>query len=287
MAPTIYLDQSALISSYEQSLKSMAFDQRLIQGITDGHFKIILSPWHWVETAQTQNLEKALPLAEFMDRLRPGWLRDRRHLSGTEVQQKFCQFAGVPYPRKEAIVTRSELLSEMNGYPVSPEKAPSSREFVEEWIKNPALMVPLIESYERNMRALIGLREALALGQVSPVVMKEGDRKYIECHLPATTPNGVMLDARTKNAFLDKVTQKEFPTLAIESEIAEYSWTNQGRVDWNSMIDKFHVISSVHYVDIVVSDDRYFYLLLPSAQKTGYANATVMRFTEFCAKFLP
>jgi hypothetical protein len=76
-------------------------------------------------------------------------------LSGNEVQQTFFQFAGVPYTRKEAIVTRSELLSEMNGYPVGPEKAPSSREFVEEWIKNPALMVPLIESYEKICERLL------------------------------------------------------------------------------------------------------------------------------------
>jgi hypothetical protein len=222
-----------------------------------------------------------------MDRLQPSWLRDRRHLSSTEIENKFFQFVGVTYRPGEAIVTKAELLTEMNGFQVTPEKAPSSRDFVEQWIKNPNLMSPITESYKKNMEALIGLREALSLGKLTPDMMKEGDRRYLERHLPKTTPGGVLLDAGTKSAFLDEVTQRDFPTPAIESEIAEYSWANQGRVDWNSMIDKFHVISSVHYVDVVVSDDRYIYLLLPSAQKTGYVKAAVVKFKEFCARFLP
>jgi hypothetical protein len=170
---------------------------------------------------------------------------------------------------------------------IPPEEAPSSRDFVEGWITNPEFMRPVIESHKKNMQALIDLREALAQGKVTPAMMKEGDRKYIERHLPETTPGGVVLDTQTKNAFLDKVARTDSATLAIESEIAEYSWSNQGRVDWNSMIDKFHLISSVHYTDVVVSDDRYFYLLLPCAQKTGYAHATVLKFRDFRASFLP
>src|SRR5271166_528557 len=101
---------------------------------SDGRFKIILSPWHWVETAQTQDVGKALPLAEFMDRLQPNRLRDRRHLSNTEIEHRFFQFAGIPYRPRDPIVSKSDLLTEMNGFAVTPEKTPSSREFVDAWI---------------------------------------------------------------------------------------------------------------------------------------------------------
>src|SRR5712692_7518243 len=129
--PTIYLDQDALINLYEESVKTPGFKDKLTKATADAQVTIVLSPWHWVETAQTKDLTRALPLAEFMDSLRPGWLRDRRHLETTEVEQKFFQFAGISYAPRGAIVTRAELLTEMNGFYVSPERAPTSREFVE------------------------------------------------------------------------------------------------------------------------------------------------------------
>jgi hypothetical protein len=52
------------------------------------------------------------------------------------------------------------------------------------------------------------------------------------------------------------------------------------------MIDKFHTVASTPYSDLVISDDRFFYLLLPSAQKTGHAKAMVMKFKPTCEKFL-
>jgi hypothetical protein len=283
--PTVFLDQDALINLYEARSQSGEFDERLRQIVAERSISFVLSPWHWVETARTKDLSRALPLAEFMDSLGPTWLRDRRHLAMMEVQRRFFQFVGIPYGLTGPIVTRSELLSEMNGFHVSPERAPSSREFVEGWIKSPELMEPIVQSYQKQVRALTGLREALALGKVTTEVLKQGDRQYLERYLPKSTPNRLVLDAETKNAFLDQVTQADFPTLAIESEIAEYSWANKGRTDWNSMVDKFHVISSLHYIDIVVSDDRFFYLLLPQAQKTGYVRARVTRFSPFCIEF--
>ncbi len=62
---------------------------------------------------------------------------------------------------------------------------------------------------------------------------------------------GVVLNAGTKSTYLDEVTLKDFPSISIEAEIAEYSWANQGRTDWNSMVDKFHLISALPYADVV------------------------------------
>src|SRR5690242_12008069 len=114
MCPRIYLDQNAVIYLYEESLKAPASRERLSQTIVDEKIRITLSPWHWVETARTKDLAKALPLAEFMDSLRPVWLRDRRDLERIEVENQFFKFAGIPYLPSPPFVTRAELLTAMN-----------------------------------------------------------------------------------------------------------------------------------------------------------------------------
>jgi len=114
----------------------------------------------------------------------------------------------------------------------------------------------------------------------------EGDRKLIAGFLPQKTPAGIIIDEGTKKAYLDTVSPKHFPTLAIESEVSEYSWAGQGRTDWNSMIDKFHLISALSHVDIIVSDDRYFSLLLPAAAKTKFGKASLFKFNEFHKAFV-
>jgi hypothetical protein len=286
MSPTTYLDQDALIYLFEESSKSSTFREKLDNSITDGKMTIVLSPWHWVETARTKDLTKALPLAEFMDSLRPVWLRDRRDLETIEVESEFFKFAGVPYEPQSTLITRAELLTALNRTYVSNERAPSSREFVEGWIRTPQLMDPLVSSHQKNAAALVSIRSALASGKLTANRKKEGDRKLMEGFLPQVTPNGVVLDSGTKSAFLNTMTPNDFPTLAIEAEIAEHSWAGQGRVDWNSMVDKFHLISSLPYVDVVVSNDRYLYLLLSVAQKTKFVKASLMKFHEFCAAFV-
>ena len=287
MPPTIYLDQNALIYLYQRSQNDGSFKVKLLAAISDANFIIVLSPWHWVETARTKDIQKASQLADFMDELKPVWLRDRRDLERIEVEDGFLKFADIPYVQPPALITRPELLSALNQIEVSPERAPSSREFVEGWIKKPELMVPIVHSYQKNEQALIDVRSALASGKLTAAKKAEGDRKLIESFLPRTTPGGVVLDAGTKSAYLDEVTLKDFPSISIEAEIAEYSWANQGRTDWNSMVDKFHLISALPHVDVVVSDDRYFYLMLATAQKTGFVKARVLKFAKFCKEFLP
>ena len=128
--------------------------------------------------------------------------------------------------------------------------------------------------------------QPLPLGELTEERKKEGDRKLIEGFRPTTTPNGILVDSSTKCVFLERMTPDDFPTLAIESAIAEYRRANQGRVDWNSMVDKFRLISSLPHVDFVVSDDRYLHLLFPIAQNPGFAKAAVIKFNEFCVRFL-
>jgi hypothetical protein len=49
------------------------------------------------------------------------------------------------------------------------------------------------------------------------------------------------------------------PTIAIETAISEYEWVSVGGADRNTLIDKFHLISALPYVDEIVSNDKFFH----------------------------
>ena len=57
------------------------------------------------------------------------------------------------------------------------------------------------------------------------------------------------------------------------------------RTDANSLIDKFHLIPALQYVDEIVSDDNFLHRLYPVAEKTGYVRAKLIRFAEFLKRF--
>ncbi len=284
--PNVYLDQNALIYAGKKRQKDASFSTNLFNAIADGRFTIILSAWHWVETARTKNLGMAAELADFMDGLNSRWLRDRRDLEKIEVHRNFFKFIGVDYTPPPAILTRIELIAALNRLPVSPEMDRSSREFVEGWIKNPDLMRPIERSYEANADALKNLRSALAAGKLTNAIRKQGDRKLLEGFLPSETPAGIVVDAGTRNRYLDTANISELPSLAIEFLIAEKSWANEGGTDWNTMVDKFHLISAMPYVDVIVSDDSYFHSILPALKAAPFPLARVLRFEDFCKEFV-
>jgi len=82
-------------------------------------------------------------------------------------------------------------------------------------------------------KALKSLRSALAAGKLTDAIRKQGDRKLVEGFLPSETPAGIVVDNGTRNRYLDSVNINELPSLAIEFLIAEKSWANEGRTDWN------------------------------------------------------
>lgn len=234
--------------------------------------------------ADEKNLAMAGELANFMDRLGSRWLRDRRDLERIEVHSSFFKFIGVDYATPPAIFTRVELIAAINRLPVSPEIDRSSREFVEAWINNPDLMRPIEQSYQANANALKSLRSALAAGKLTDAIRKQGDRKLVEGFLPSETPAGIVVDNGTRNKYLDRVNIKELPSLAIEFLIAEKSWANEGGTDWNTMVDKFHLISALPYVDVIVSDDRYFHSILPVLNaRIASGNATNQEWNDYWA----
>jgi len=284
--PSIYLDQNALINSGLRARSNPAFKAKFAGAIATERFTPTVSAWHWVEASRTRNIASAGQLADFIDSLNPGWLRERRDLEKTEVQEAFFRFCGVPFEPIPAIVRRVDLIAALNRRPADPTVDRTSRQFVEGWINQPESMQPLIQSYQANADALRNLRKAVCEGRVTNAIKLEGDRQLIESFLPDRTPAGILVSREVRNNFLTSARIEQFPSLSVEAAIAEHSWRTTEEPDWNSMVDKFHLISALPYVDIIVSDDDYFHAILPVVTPTGFVRATVIRFAEFCAEFV-
>lgn len=284
--PSIYLDQNALINSGLKGRSNASFQSKLTGAIVAGTFTPIVSAWHWVEASRTRNIASAGQLADFIDSLNPGWLRERRDLEKTEVHESFFRFCGVPIEATAAIVRRIDLIAAINDLPVHPAVDRTSRQFVEGWINHPESMQPLIQSHHANADALRNLRKAVSEGRVTTAIRLEGDRRLIESFLPTRTPAGIVVSRETQNDFLDSARVEQFPSLSIEAAIAEHSWRTTEEPDWNSMVDKFHLISALPYVDIIVSNDDYFHAILPVVTPSGFVRARVIRFAEFCTEFI-
>jgi hypothetical protein len=281
-----YLDQNAVINAGLKGRRDDVFREKLNGAITGERLTVVLSAWHWVETSRAPNRSSALQLADFMDSLSPSWLRERRDLERGEVHTSFLKFCNVPFDPPRAVVTRLELIAALNRLPVSLALDCTSRQFVDGWMTNPNSVKPLVQSYLKNADALRNLRKARAEGRVTAEIKREGDRRLIEGFLPDGTPSGVLIDRETKCQFLDSAKLEDFPSLSIESALAEHSWAHTDEPSLNSMVDKFHLISALPYVDCVVSNDKYFHSIVPIATKTGFVRAQVLPFDEFVEDFL-
>lgn len=286
MPADIYLDHNALIYLQQLVQSDQAIKAKLFKNIADGVIQVVLSPWHWVEAARDKNSARARALAEFMDELKPKWLRDRRDLEKVEVQDAFLKFAKIDYERPAEKTSRSEIVGALNRIRLTEAQTPTSSEFVERLSQRPELMQPIIDSHQKNLQAIDNVRAALSAGRLSSDKKKLADRQLVESFVPHTTPAGIAIGYETRDAFLDTVTLKCFPTLATEAEIAEHTWKTEGQTRWNSMIDRIHLISALPHVDFIVSDDGYFSTLVPVAKATGFVKATLLTFADFRAKFL-
>jgi hypothetical protein len=284
--PSVYLDQNALINAGLKASSDASFHTKFHGALANQDFEVVLSAWHWVEAARGTNRASASRLADFMDSLNPRWLRERRDLERIEVHTAFFGFCGIPFDPPSPTLTRVELIAQLNRVPVHASLDRSSRASVEGWIDNPGSMRFIIRSYEANADAIRNLRKAIAEGRVTSAIKREGDRRLIEGFLPTHTPAGVQLDRDVWNQFLDSARVEQFPSISIESAIAKHSWADTAEPDWNSMVDRIHLISALPYVDVVVSNDDYFHLLYRVASKTAFVRARVLNFADFCSQFI-
>jgi hypothetical protein len=116
-------------------------------------------------------------------------------------------------------------------------------------------------------------------------ISKKADQVFLKALLPATTPNGLEVPRGLAVEYVERGDINSIPTRAIEHAISDHEWKSMGRTDANSLIDKFHLIPALQYVDELISDDGFLHRLYPVAQKTGYVKARLIRFEEFVKRF--
>src|SRR5713101_7268008 len=92
---------------------------------------------------------------------------------------------------------------------------------------------------------------------------------FLKEHMPKSTPAGLEVPREIAADYIERGTIDSIPTLVLETAISDHEWNVQGGADRNTLIDKFHLISALPYVDEIVSDDNFFHRLYPVAQKTG------------------
>lgn len=150
-----------------------------------------------------------------------------------------------------------------------------------QWCDHPEQLKPLEKSYKDNVESLVRLRELQKDGNITPEIRQRADRKLIEQLLPAKTPQGLEFGKELAQKYLDQAQVKTIPILALETAISENEWGAQGGADKNTLLDKFHLIAALHYVDEIVSDDGFFHKIYPVVSQTGHVRAKLLRNKEF------
>ena len=238
-----------------------------------------------IETANTNNLANAVELAEFIDSLKPTWLLERRNIQKLDVQEDFWRFLGMDFQNRSRVGSRSAVIAALNGQADAPKFNIPSRDFVEQWISHPDQLDVLKKAYADNTTALIAIREAVKTGKMTEELKRRTDQAFVRGLLSPVTPNRVAVGAELVHDYIGKVNLNGIPSLAIETAIAYHQWDDVGGTDRNTLIDKFHLISALPYVDEIVSRDKFFQKVFPVVQATGHVRATLVENAVFLARF--
>jgi hypothetical protein len=282
--PLTYLDQNAFVALGRKA-RNPEFRKKLDIAIESGSLTIVVSSWHLIETANTPNLERAVELAEFIDSVRPAWLLERRDIQNLDIEEDFWRFLRLEYSTKPRVTTRSAVFAALNKQKDAPKFDIPSRNFVKQWIEHPEQLRVLEETYKKNADTLPRLRELAKQGRLTDEIRRRVDELLVTGSLPKRTPAGLDVGREAKMGYVQQAKVETIPSIAIEAAISEHEWISQGGADRNTMIDKFHLISALPYVDEIVSDDKFFHKIYPVAQKTGHVRAKLLSNDEFFKRF--
>src|SRR5215469_14867877 len=130
----IYLDQNALIGLGLRIQRDTLLRDRVNRRIGNGSLKIVVSPWHLVETANTANLNSATRLADFIDGMNPGWIHERRELQKLDVQEDFYRFCNVDFTSARRVTSKAAVIGALFGVEALDKYDIPSRNFVRQWI---------------------------------------------------------------------------------------------------------------------------------------------------------
>jgi hypothetical protein len=282
--PLTFLDQNAVLALGRKA-RNPEFRKKLDAMLATGALTIVVSSWHLIETANTTKVERAIELADFIDSLKPLWLLERRDIQRLDVEEDFYRFLKLEYPTKPRVATRSAVFAALNNKKDTPRFDIPSRNFVKQWIEHPEQLRVLEDTYKKNADTLPRLRELTKQGRLTEEIRRRVDELLVTGSLPNSTPAGLDVGRGAKLEYGQQSKVETIPSFAIEAAISEHEWVSHGGTDRNTLIDKFHLVSALSYVDEIVSDDKFFHKLYPVAEKTGHVRAKPIGNAEFLARF--
>ena len=278
-----YLDQNALLGLGFKA-RSPEFRKKL-DGALQTSLSAVVSSWHLIETAHTSNVAMAVELAEFIDILKPCWLLERRDIQKLDVEDDFCRFLGLDSLSKPRVTTRSAVHAALSGRMDSARFDIPSAKFVKQWIDHPEQLKALDDAYVTSAKSLIRLRELVKAGKVTGEIRKRVNEIMVGASLPMAAPAGLEVGRQIRADYISQIKVQQIPSLAIETAISGHEWATQGGADRNTLIDKFHLISALPYVDEIVSNDKFFWAIYPAAQKSGFVRAKLISNDQFLQRF--
>jgi hypothetical protein len=125
----------------------------------------------------------------------------------------------------------------------------------------------------------------MKLGKVTDEIRNRVTEILLNVSLPNTTPAGLEIGREIKRNYVAQATATTISSLAIETAISEHEWVSQGGADRNTLIDKFHLISALPYVEEIISNDKFFPEIYPVAVKTGHVRAALIGNDQFLNRF--
>jgi len=244
--PLIFCDLNFIITAHQQS---DAYKDHLRHLAPTGTVTFVLSPMHWVEAAEDNDVARGTAKADFMDSLESQWLYDRRGIQRKEVAAAFFRFLQVPNTAPQMIASVRDVIADLAGRPAER----NSRDFVAH-LRAIGANHPLEHSLRENLESNRVNGDRFRTGRLTPAVLQRIERIYVAQLLPTQTPAGVVIDQDSKSRFLNAFQLTDLPAFTVETKATHDSWREERQMSRNNFMDLQHMMA-LPYVDYFLTDD--------------------------------
>jgi len=271
--PLVYCDHNFIATALQEP---EGYRDQLRELARHDTVTFALSPMHWVDAAEDQDVARGNAKADFMDSLRPRWLLDRRSIQRKEVASRFYQFLGVNCEAPQIMGHIADVIFDLTGQ----KGDRSSRAFVNHFRgigRNHPLEQSLRQAFLANNKNI----ELFRRKKLTSTVAAKVQRLYIRQLLPGQTPTGLLIDEAIKDNFMQQTQLENFPAIAIENRATRDNWQHKRPLSRNNFVDQQHIIA-LPYVDSFLTDDKKLRSLIGRiTANLPFHAAALMRKAEF------
>ncbi len=244
--PRIYLDQMALIALGRRKLSAEEAGVR--NCIEQGRVTLVLSPAHWVDTAGGSSTQRSRELAQFIDSLRPVWLRERISIHRLEIR---CFLEEIQFEQlRERVIckTVSELVADIGGLHAGGTAIVSTTDVVVHLRTSPQARQIFDQAYAQNERAFKVNRRKFRAGLITLDVEQRLHAAYLRRvgGVGAGTPE----DDR-----LQEAPAEALRSIVCEWEATKEGWRQGGVMGRRRLRDLFHLTVAMPYADVILTYD--------------------------------